>query len=848
MMRLRPSRKASAAEASAAQPTADAPPDPSPPTGTIFASPPAVDPNSRPQLRIRFAARIRPRVRGLITLMVVVPSAGMVFFAGSAILDMVEQARAADHAHDLVRVSADAGEVGRRLQAESAAAVTLLSRGPGPITSADYRTAIAASETAIRRYQDRRRGLEPASTAERDALAAVDIALRGLPGLRVQVDQRGVATSAAAVRYWAWIGTTVDLRARVALDPGVSGETAGRLRAITALAQARAALGQQQVTVLRSLGADPLGGPVLKASSTARAAHDQALEAFAVTAPARWREQLARSLSGPEMIRVAQTEDALTRGPLEPEVWRAALAERADRVWSVEQEADADVAREVADVSDHRWWLAGIQGAVLIAAVLAAAAAAAWLGRLLHRRLRTLAERVTVMTQETLPAVEADLRRRDALAPHETGRTYALKMLGAKPERERGADEIADLARALTTLAYSTVEHSASLVLAQREYNDALGDVARRIRVQTSRVSSALDRLQESNLTVDQLGTVFEVDHGNEGTKRLADSIAVLSGQPPNRLWPDTPLYEVVRAGAQRVTSYERLPDIAFKGIPTSIVLAGDTVGAVTQIIGEIVDNAARFSGRHQVEITAARTEAGVLVRILDQGVGHHDPDLLNRRLKADVDALPSLRQTGLTVVALQARPLAIDVELRPGTDGGTVVDIVLPHAIIASVGRHRRRVDNGARPIAPRPAPAAIAVGANGSGPNTGAPHSPFASGPNGHSPFASGPNAHSPFANGPYPLTANGTGPADALGDAANGADPHLPGPISGGPLPANLAPELTAQGLPRRARRTGQPTQFRRSAPPTRDIAQASAAAASFGRGARDLPFTRTPKESP
>ncbi|GCE00289.1 nitrate- and nitrite sensing domain-containing protein [Embleya hyalina] len=833
MMRIRPSRKASAAET-----TADAPPDASPPTGTLFVSPPTiVDPGSRPALRIRFAARIRPRVRGLITLMVVVPSAGMVFFAGSAILDMVEQARAADHAHDLVRVSADAGEVGRRLQAESAAAVTLLSRGPGPITSADYRTAIDASETAIRRYQDRRRGLETVSTAERDALTAVDTALRGLPGLRLQVDQRGVATSAAAVRYWAWIGTTVDLRARVALDPGVSGETAGRLRAITALAQARAALGQQQVTVLRSLGADPLGGPVLKASSTARAAHDQALEAFAVTAPSRWRERLARSLSGPEMIRVAQTEDALTRGPLEPEVWRAALAERADRVWSVEQEADADVAREVADVADHRWWLAGIQGAVLIGAVLAAAAAAAWLGRLLHRRLRTLAERVTVMTQETLPAVEADLRRRDALAPHETGRTYALKMLGAKPERERGADEIADLARALTTLAYSTVEHSASLVLAQREYNDALGDVARRIRVQTSRVSSALDRLQESNLTVDQLGTVFEVDHGNEGTKRLADSIAVLSGQPPNRLWPDTPLYEVVRAGAQRVTSYERLPDIAFKGIPTSVTLAGDTVGAVTQIIGEIVDNAARFSGRHEVEITAARTEAGVLVRILDQGVGHHDPDLLNRRLKADVDALPSLRQTGLTVVALQARPLAIDVELRPGTDGGTVVDIVLPHAIIASVGRHRRRVDNGARPIAPRPASAAITAGANGNG-----------NGPNGRSPFASGPNGHSPFADGPYPLTANGGGPADALGDGANGADPQPPGPIFGGPLPANLAPELTAQGLPRRARRTGQPTQFRRSAPPTRDIAQASAAAASFGRGARDLPFTRTPKESP
>ncbi|MGC0416423.1 nitrate- and nitrite sensing domain-containing protein [Embleya sp. AB8] len=766
-------------------------------------------PAPRPRLRTRVAARIRPRVRGLITLMVVVPSAGMVFFAGSAILTMIEQAQAADHAHDLVRVAADAGEVGRRLQVESAAAVSLLSRGPGPITSADYRSAIDASETAVRTYQDRRRALEPVSTGERDALAAVDTALRGLPGLRTQVDQRGVATSAAAVRYWAWIGATVDLRARVALDPGVSTGIAGRLRAITALAQARAALGQQQVTVLRSLDAGPLGGPVLKAASTARAAHDQALEAFAVTAPSAWRDRLARALAGPEMIRVAQTEDALGRDVLEPDVWRAALAERADRLWSVEQRADADVAREVADVTGDRWWLAGVQGAVLIGAVLAAAAAAAWLGRLLHRRLQTLAERVTVMTQETLPAVEADLRRRDALAPHESGRAYALKMLGPQPERERGADEIADLARALTQLAYSTVEHSASLVLAQREYNDALGDVARRIRVQTSRVSSALDRLQESSLSVEQLGTVFEVDHGNEGTKRLADSIAVLSGQPPNRLWPDTPLYEVVRAGAQRVTSYERLPDIAFKGIPTSVILAGDTVGAVTQIIGEVVDNAARFSGRHEVEITAARTEAGVLVRVRDQGVGHRDPELLNRRLRADVDALPSLRQTGLTVVALQSRPLAIDVELRPGPDGGTIVDIVLPHAIIASVGRHRRRVEHASRPVAPPPgtAPIALAAGANGHG-------------------------------------SANGNGPSTP----ADGAAPLPPAPIVGGPLPANLAPELTAQGLPRRERRTAQAAHFRRTAPPTRDIAQASAAAASFGRGARDLPFTRTPKESP
>jgi anti-sigma regulatory factor (Ser/Thr protein kinase)/methyl-accepting chemotaxis protein len=718
--------------------------------------------------------------------MVVVPAAGMVFFAGSAILTLVNQSQDAEHAHDLVRVSADAGEVGRRLQSESAAAVTLLGRGSDPVAAADYQRAIESTEDAARRYQDRRRGLGGDVPArERDALVDVDTALRGLPGLRAQVAGRAVATSAAAVRYWAWIGTTVELRAQVALTPGLSTETAGRLRAIAALAQARAALGQQQVTVLRALGSGPLPGTVLKASSTARAAHDQAIESFGRTAPASWRDRLARALAGPEMIRVAQVEDALGRAPLTPQSWRTALAERADRLWSVEQQADVDIAHEVSGVTDHRRRLAAVQGALLIAGVLAAAAAAGWLGRLLHRRLRTLAERVTVMTQETLPAVEANLRRRDALAPHETGRSYALKMLGSEQVRERGADEIADLARALNRLAYSTVEHSASLVLAQREYNDALGDVARRIRVQTGRVSSALDRLQESALTVDQLGIVYEVDHGNEGTKRLADSIAVLSGQPPNRLWPDTPLFEVIRAGAQRVTDYDRLPDIEFKGIPTSVTLAGDAVGAVRQIVGEIVDNAARFSGRHQVEITAARTEAGVRVSVLDQGVGHHDPGVLNGRLRADVDALPSLRQTGLTVVALQARSLDIEVELRAGDPGGTVVDIVLPHAIIAAVGRHRRRPEHAPVSV-PRSAP------------------------------------------------------------DTASPAEPSAP--VTAGPLPSRTATELTPQGLPRRERRVAPAAPVRRAAPPTRDIARAGAAAASFGRGVRDLPFTRPPKDSP
>jgi anti-sigma regulatory factor (Ser/Thr protein kinase) len=734
--------------------------------------------------RSRLVKRLRPRVRGLITLMVVVPAAGMVFFAGSAILTLVDQARDAEHAHDLVRVSADAGEVGHRLQAESAAAVTLLGRGPDPVPAAEYQKAIESTEDAARRYRDRRKSLGNVPAAERDALVDVDTALRGLPGLRAQVAGRGVATSAAAVRYWAWIGTTVELRAQVALTPGLSTETAGRLRAVTALAQARAALGQQQVTVLRSLGAGPLPGTVLKASSTARAAHDQAIESFARTAPPTWRDRLARALAGPELIRVAQVEDRLGRAPLAPEAWRTALAERADRLWSVEHRADVDVANEVSGVTDHRRRLAAVQGAVLIAGVLAAAAAAGWLGRLLHRRLSTLAERVAVLTQETLPAVESDLRRRDALASHETGRSYALEKLGGEQVRERGADEIADLARALDRLAYSTVEHSASLVLAQREYNDALGDVARRIRVQTGRVSSALDRLQESTLTVDQLGIVYEVDHGNEGTKRLADSIAVLSGQPPNRLWPDTPLFEVIRAGAQRVTDYERLPDIEFKAIPTSVTLAGDAVGAVRQIVGEIVDNAARFSGRHRVEITAARTEAGVLVSVSDQGVGSHDPDGLNGRLRADVDALPSLRQTGLTVVALQSRALDIDVELRAGAAGGTVVDIVLPHPLIAAVGRHRRRPERAPVPV-PRPAP------------DTG------------------------------FPAEASA--------------------PVAAGPLPSRIATELTSQGLPRRERRVGPAAPARRAAPPTRDIARAGAAAASFGRGVRDLPFTRPPKDS-
>nr|WP_237535813.1 nitrate- and nitrite sensing domain-containing protein [Streptomyces sp. SID3343] len=729
----------------------------------------------------------------MITLMVVVPAAGMVFFAGSAILTLVNQAQDAEHAHDLVRASADAGEVGRRLQAESAAAVTLLSRGPDPVTAAEYQKAIEFTEDATRRYQDRRRSLGgDIPAAERHALVDVDIALHGLPGLRAQVAGRAVATSAAAVRYWAWIGTTVELRAQVALTPGLSTETAGRLRAITSMAQARAALGQQQVTVLRSLGSGPLPGTVLKASSTARAAHDQAIESFGQTAPSAWRDRLARALAGPEMILVAQVEDRLGRAPIAPEAWRTALAERADRLWSVEQRADTDVADEVSGVTAHRRRLAAVQGALLIAGVLAAAAAAGWLGRLLHRRLSTLAERVTVMTQETLPAVEADLRRRDALAPHDTGRSYALKMLGNEQVRERGADEIADLSRALNRLAYSTVEHSASLVLAQREYNDALGDVARRIRMQTGRVSSALDRLQESSLTVDQLGVVYEVDHGNEGTKRLADSIAVLSGQPPNRLWPDTPLFEVIRAGAQRVTDYERLPDIVFKGIPASVTLAGDAVGAVRQIVGEVVDNAARFSGRHQVEITAARTEAGVLVSVLDRGVGHHDPAVLNGRLRADVDALPSLRQTGLTVVALQSRALDIEVELRAsaGATGGTVVDIVLPHTIIAAVGRHRRRPERTSVPV-PRTAPDTVS-----------------------------------------------------AIEDPAT----NPVAPITAGPLPSRTATELTPQGLPRRERRVAPAAPVRRAAPPTRDAARAGAAAASFGRGVRDLPFTRPPKDSP
>src|SRR4051794_41031391 len=221
---------------------------------------------------------------------------------------------------------------------------------------------------------------------------------------------------------------------------------------------------------------------------------------------------------------------------------------------------------------------------------------------------------------------------------------------------------------------------------------DMLVNLARRNQGMVYRQLDIINQLEESERDPDALAELFKLDHLATRVRRNAESLLVLSGEQPARIWSDPiPLRDVVRAA---IAETEDLDRVVFL-VGDEPAVAGSAVTDLTHLLAELTENAVRFSPPDSSVTIRARPDprgsGAQLLTVEDWGVGMPAEQLeATNALLSDppeIDLSVSKR-LGFHVVARLAARHDITVTLYATPGSGITAAISLPAALFESAGR----------------------------------------------------------------------------------------------------------------------------------------------------------------
>jgi signal transduction histidine kinase len=248
--------------------------------------------------------------------------------------------------------------------------------------------------------------------------------------------------------------------------------------------------------------------------------------------------------------------------------------------------------------------------------------------------------------------------------------------------------------------------------LAESEINrrqftsDMLVNLARRNQSMLYKQLEIINQLEESEQDPDALSELFKLDHLATRVQRNAESLLVLSGEQPARVWREpVALRDVVRAAIAETEDYERV-SVLIDDLPA---IAGHCVTDVTHLIAELTENAVRFSPPDTLVRIRTRPDrqhpGGELLVIEDWGVGMPAVDLAaaNTILSEAVDVDLSVAQRlGFHVVARLSARHGIRVTLSPTPGSGTTAVVALPVELLGEDPSWDGRVGDPHRAVSP--------------------------------------------------------------------------------------------------------------------------------------------------
>lgn len=293
--------------------------------------------------------------------------------------------------------------------------------------------------------------------------------------------------------------------------------------------------------------------------------------------------------------------------------------------------------------------------------------------------IRSLAARAKTVATSELPDVVQHIHELapDAPVPH-----LATFEIGTR-------DELADLAASFGSVQDAAVDLAAEQAMARRVMSENLINIARRNQNLLGRTLGFISTLEQGERDPESLDNLFRLDHLTTRMRRNAQSLLVLAGAEPTRLWaPPVALGDVVRAALSEVEHYGQV-ELAVLG---DIGVQGAVASEIAHLLAELLENATSFSPPNTaVTVVGRAVPDGHQLAIFDYGLGMSADDLAdaNRRLN-QVSSFDreSNKMLGFQVVARLAARHQVKVMLTT-TPGGTGVTAIvrLPKAILEVVG-----------------------------------------------------------------------------------------------------------------------------------------------------------------
>lgn len=299
--------------------------------------------------------------------------------------------------------------------------------------------------------------------------------------------------------------------------------------------------------------------------------------------------------------------------------------------------------------------------------------------RSIVRPIRSLAAQAKAVANHDLPEAV------DAVA--ELPADAAIPRL--KPFEVPTKDELAELAESFNSVQDAAVDLAAEQARTRRIVSENLVNIARRNQNLLGRTLGFITTLEQGERDAEVLDNLFRIDHLATRMRRNAQSLLVLAGAEPTRLWSaPVMLGDVVRAALSEVENYGQV-EIGDVG---DTAVQGSIAPEVSHLLAELLENATSFSPPTTTVTVVGRTVPdGHQLAIFDYGLGMspEDLDAANQQLNqvSSFDRQSS-RMLGFQVVARLAARHDIKVMLTT-TPGGTGVTAIvrLPKSVLDTPG-----------------------------------------------------------------------------------------------------------------------------------------------------------------
>ncbi|MFG2065095.1 nitrate- and nitrite sensing domain-containing protein [Micromonospora sp. NPDC048871] len=708
--------------------------------------------SKRPKTAGSFLSRLgRPtgRLRDMpiwskLGLIMIVPTIATVVVGTSGLLDHLDSLGDANRAGDLAQLIGHSGALVDGLQDERTAAVLLLGVPPqqqGQPEPEEKKKYTALYNEVSNRvdefkvpYSQQRSELTDLPASLAGLLNQIDGRLTDLPGTRSQVFNGKFKITDALQSYDELINQMLTIRDSASQLAG-DNELSDRMRAAAAVAREKEWLSVRRVVVHRALqrGMSSALRTDYIASETGQ---QQAQQSFTSVATEEEAEYHAQTIGGGDRRQAtiyisqvnADTSPDLSGVSFNADQWDAALVANGKLIRTVEAKFDSDVQTQAAELRSDVQRQVFLETGLLLSMLLLAIILAYLVARSMARSLRELRQGALSVAQYGLPQAVARLRD-----PQVTGQLSPVQLANqiAEPLPVRSRDEFGQVTEAFNAVHLEAVRTAAEQAALRASVATMFVNLARRSQILVDRLIGHLDRLERGEEDPDRLAELFQLDHLATRMRRNDENLLVLAGADSTRVQREpAALIDVLRAAQSEVEHYTR---IEFGVIDRDIEVAAHAVNDLVHLVAELFDNATAFSPPDsQVLVEARRVGDRASLYVEDRGIGISPEQLtdLNERLATppQVDVAVS-RMMGLVVVARLASRHAVKVELRPGTDRGTVADVTLPPTVLVPRALSGRGPQPAALPAPAGPSPAFGALPALGNGPS--APANPAAPAP---------------------------------------------------------------------------------------------------------------------